>query len=109
MQVEIRRQGIAIDEETLAHLQKRLDFALGRLDHRVVRVEVNLADEGGQRSGTSQRCRILVHLKHLPDVVVEDHDAHLTVLIDRVVNRTGQVVRRELERRHTRGRKNGEE
>jgi ribosome-associated translation inhibitor RaiA len=109
MQVEIRRQGIAIDEETLAHLQRRLDFALGRLDHRVVRVEVHLADEGGQRSGTSQRCRILVHLKHLPDVVVEDHDAHLIVLIDRVVNRAGQVVRRELERRHARARKNAEE
>jgi ribosome-associated translation inhibitor RaiA len=109
MQVEIRRQGIAIDEETLSHLQKRLDFALGRLDHRVLRVEVHLADEGGQRSGTSHRCRILVHLKHLPDVMVEDHDAHLTALIDRAVNRAGQVVRRELERRNTRGRKNEEE
>jgi ribosome-associated translation inhibitor RaiA len=104
MQVEIRRQGIAIDEETLAHLQRRLDFAMGRLDHRVVRVEVFLVDEGGQRTGTSQRCRILVHLKHLPDVMVEDHDANLILLIDRTVNRAGQVVRRELDRRHSRTR-----
>jgi hypothetical protein len=29
-------------------------------------------------------------------------------LIDRVINRAGQVARRELERRHSRGRKNGE-
>jgi ribosome-associated translation inhibitor RaiA len=108
MQVEIRRQGIAIDEETFAHLQRRLDFALGRLDHRVTRVEVYLADEGGQRAGTSQRCRILVHLKHLPEVLVEDHDANLNMLIDRAVNRAGQVVRRELERRHSRARSSEE-
>ena len=102
MQVDIRRQGIELDEAMTAHLQRRLDFALGRLDHRVMRVEVHLAHENGQRGGVGDRCRILVHLKHLPDVVVEDHGDDLVALIDRTVNRAGQAVHRELDRRHSR-------
>ena len=44
-----------------------------------------------------------------PTRTAYDTDAHLVTLIDRVVNRAGQVVRRELERRHARGRKSAEE
>ena len=45
MQIDVRRQGIELDEAMTAHLERRLDFALGRLDHRVMRVEVHLAHE----------------------------------------------------------------
>jgi hypothetical protein len=104
MQLDIRRQGIEIDEELKARLLRRLDFALGRLGQHVMRVWVHLADENGPRGGIGKRCRILVRLQHLPDVLVEDRDADLNVLIDRTVNRAGLAARRELGRRLTRGR-----
>ncbi|MFO0927083.1 MAG: hypothetical protein U0736_08575 [Gemmataceae bacterium] len=104
MQVDIRRQGIEIDEEARARVERRLDFALGRMDRHVMRVWVHLADENGQRGGIDKRCRILVRLQHLPDVLIEDHDANLNCLIDRTVNRAGLAVRRELSRRLTRHR-----
>lgn len=102
MQFDIRRQGIDIDDDAKSRLARRLDFALGRLGQHVHRVWVHLADENGQRGGIDKRCRILVRLAHLPDVLVEDRDASLVVLIDRTVNRAGLAVRRELGRRHTR-------
>jgi hypothetical protein len=104
MQLDIRRQGIEIDEEAKARLLRRLDFALGRLGKHVTRVWVHLADMNGPRGGIDKRCRILVRLQHLPDVLVEDRDADLRVLIDRTVNRAGLAARRELSRRHSRGR-----
>jgi putative sigma-54 modulation protein len=104
MQIDIRRQGIEIDEEAKARLLRRLDFALGRLGQHIMRVWVHLADENGVRGGIGKRCRILVRLQHLPDVLVEDRDASLNVLIDRTVNRAGLATRRELNRRLTRGR-----
>ncbi len=101
MQLDIRRQGIEIDDEAKARLLRRLDFALGRLGRHVSRVWVHLADENGPRGGIGKRCRILVRLQHLPDVLVEDRDADLHVLIDRTVNRAGLAARRELDRRLT--------
>jgi hypothetical protein len=101
MQLDIRRQGIEIDDEAKARLLRRLDFALGRLGQHVTRVWVHLAEEGGPRGGIGKRCRILVRLQHLPDVLVEDRDADLNILIDRTVNRAGLAARRELGRRLT--------
>jgi ribosome-associated translation inhibitor RaiA len=101
MQLDIRRQGIEVNDETRARLDRRLAFALGRLGRHVHRVWVHLADENGHAGGVGKRCRILVRLQHLPDVLVEDRDADLNALIDRTVNRAGLAVRRELGRRHT--------
>lgn len=102
MQFDIRRQGIDIDDDAKARLERRLEFALGRLGRHVNRVWIYLADENGSRGSVDKRCRILVRLQHLPDVLIEDHDTSLLVLIDRSVNRAGLAVRRELGRRHTR-------
>lgn len=102
MQFDIRRQGIELDDEAKARLERRLDFALGRLGRHIMRVWVHMADENGPKGGVGKRCRILVRLQHLPDVLVEDRDADVNVLIDRTVNRTGLSVRRELDKRQQR-------
>jgi hypothetical protein len=104
MQIDVRRQGIELDNDGRARLMRRLEFALGRLGPHVSRVWVHLAGENGDRGGVGLRCRILVRLQHLPDVLVEDRDATLNALIDRTVNRAGLAARRELQRRLTRGR-----
>ena len=104
MQLDVRRQGIDIDETSRVRLARRVEFALGRLGRHVSRVWVHLADDHGPRGGSDMRCRVLVRLQHLPDVVIEDRDSDLNVAIDRAVNRAGLTVRRELSRRNCRGR-----
>lgn len=99
MHVEIRHQGIEINEATRARLHRRLEFALGRAEPHIARVWAHVAELNGPRGGIDKRCRILVRLQHLPDVMVEDNNADLNTAIDRAVNRAGLAVRRELERR----------
>ena len=102
MQLDIRRQGIDIDEASRDRLERRVEFALGRLGRHVSRVWVHLADDHGARGGSDKRCRVLVRLQHLPDVLIDDRDSDLNVVIDRAVNRAGLTVRRELSRRNSR-------
>ena len=102
MQLDVRRHGIDIDETSRDRLERRVEFALGRLGQHVSRVWVHLADAHGPRGGSDKRCRVLVRLQHLPDVLIEDHDSDLNVVIDRAVNRAGLTVRRELGRRNSR-------
>lgn len=102
MHLDIRRQGIDIDETSRDRLQRRVDFALGRLGKHVSRVWVHLASEDGGLAGIDKRCRVLVRMQHLPDVLIEDHDSDLNKVIDRAVNRAGLTVRREIGRRQSR-------
>jgi ribosome-associated translation inhibitor RaiA len=98
MNLDVRRQGIEINEEVREHLKRRLAFALGRFSQRVERVQVFLVEQNGPRGGIDKLCRILLRVRGLQDIVVEDRDAQLYPLIDRTINRMGQVVRRELGR-----------
>lgn len=95
MHVEIRHQGVELNDDTRERLQRRIDFALGRVGPRVERVWAHVVDTNG---GLDKRCRILVRLGQRHDVVVEDRSDDLNVAIDRAVNRAGQAVRRELGR-----------
>jgi hypothetical protein len=98
MNLDVRPQGIEIDEEVREHLKRRLEFVLGRFSRRVERIQVFLVEQNGPRGGIDKLCRILVRVRGLQHVVVEDRDANLVPLIDRTANRMGQVVRRELGR-----------
>ena len=53
MQLDVRRQGIDIDETSRDRLARRVEFALGRLGQHVSRVSVHLA-EGHKHHGGSE-------------------------------------------------------
>ncbi|MGL4551975.1 MAG: HPF/RaiA family ribosome-associated protein [Gemmataceae bacterium] len=101
MHVEIRHQGVELNEDTRTRLYKRLDFALGRVASRVARVWAHVHDRTESGGELMKRCRILVRLSNRPDVVVEDRSADLNTAIDRAINRAGMAVRRELDRGHS--------
>lgn len=98
MNLNIRQSGIEIPQEARERLEKRLHFALGRMSHRVRRIQVHLADENGPRGGIDKSCTVLVKLARGGEVVIADRDADLSALLDRAVNRAGQAVLRQMSR-----------
>jgi hypothetical protein len=95
MQLDIRRLGATFGEAARGRLERRLEFALGRVSHRLGRVWVHLSEP---REGL-KRIRVLARVRRVGDVLVEDQDGDLGVLIDRMARRAGQAVLRALTRR----------
>jgi hypothetical protein len=93
MQVEIRGQGVELNEVARGRLGRRMDFALGRLGAGVSRVWVFLAADG-----PSTRCRILVRLAGRPDVLAEEKDHSTSRAIERTVFKAGLAARKSLSR-----------
>ncbi len=91
MQVEIRGQGVELNEAARGRVGRRVDFALGRLGAGVSRVWIHLAD-----AGAAKRCRVLVRLAGRPDVLTEDTDTDLARAIERTVLKAGLAARRSL-------------
>jgi len=108
MQLEIRSQGLEIDQGLRGSIERRFRFVLGRFGTRIGRVMVYLADVNGPRGGLDKRCRIVVRLLRAGQVFVEDTDSDLGAVVDRATDRLGLSVRRELERRRERGSRRGE-
>ncbi len=102
MRLEVRSGDLNVAEGVKGSLERRLRFVLGRFGNQIGRVTVHLTEMNGSQVETGHRCRIVVHVGAAGRVLVEDTDTDLGAVVNRTVDRVGQVVLRELARRHER-------
>jgi len=101
MDLEIRGHNVAVTESIRDHIERRVDFALGRFHGRFSKVVVRLADVNGPKGGIDKRCRISVERDHARSIVVEHLDAQLESAVDQAVRRVGRVFKKELDKAHS--------
>lgn len=100
----IRKGRGRIPPALVAHVDRRLQFALSRFGSRIARATVALEDINGPRGGIDKACRIVVRLRSGGDVVAAVDDIDWHAAIDRATTRIGQSVAREVMRsREVRG------
>jgi putative sigma-54 modulation protein len=102
MQLEMRGVDFELDDELAGHIERRLQFALGRFAARIRRLTVQLADVNGPRGGIDKRCRIAVTLRPRGIVMVQSAGDDPFALVTHSAKRVRRAVRRELERRRGR-------
>lgn len=98
MKIHVRSKHFAVDEALRCHIERRLEFSLGRCSPRILRTTVQLLDLNGPRGGEDKACRIEVRLRPTGTLFVEDRDADLFAAVDRAADRTGRSVARALKR-----------
>jgi putative sigma-54 modulation protein len=99
--INIRLIGVELTAETRESLESRLAQALSCFGRRIQKVNAFFSDLNGPKGGVDKLCRVVVHLKRQPTLVIEDRDSELSHLIDRVIDRVGQTAARVLERRRS--------
>lgn len=103
MRIHVRSKQIKVDENLRAHIERRLEFSLGRFSPRILRATVQLTDVNGPRGGEDKLCRIEVRMQPTGTVFVEDRCADLVAAVDRSAERIGRSVARALERERALG------
>lgn len=106
MQIDIQTSRLTLLDDDRQRIERRAQFALGRMGARIRRVDVRVCDVNGPRGGVDKRCRVQVHLDSGPAVQIEDFDSDLADLVDRCFERAARVatnrVRLTQERRRLR-------
>jgi hypothetical protein len=98
MNIAIHSKKITLDQQEKSHLIRRVQFALGRFASRISNVSVKVSDLNGPRGGIDKRCRLAARVQGLGEVIVQDDDAELQPLVDRIAERMGHLIGRRLER-----------
>jgi putative sigma-54 modulation protein len=107
MLIQIRTHGVERSAELEAHIDRQLQFALGRFADQIRTIAVHLADLNGPRGGIDQECRLHVvpskrdGLDARGGLVIEELDRDIYAAIARASDRAGRAVSRHLSlRRH---------
>lgn len=107
MKIDIQALNVPLTSAEQGYIIRRLGFALSSHDEHIQRVSLRLSDINGPRGGNDQRCKVQVVLAHIPDIVIEDIEAEMSVAIDRAADRVGRTVARRLARHRDKGRSSG--
>jgi ribosome-associated translation inhibitor RaiA len=96
MKIDIRAKNIDLTPSLRRYVQRRIGFALSAREMQIQNVSIMLNDVNGPKGGNDKRCRILLRLVGLKDIVIEDVQAELRVAIDRAASRASHTVARRL-------------
>ena len=102
MKINIHCRGLRLTNDERAQVERRLGFAVGRFSPRVRKVAITFSDVNSTRGGLDKQCSIIAWLDGLEDLFVEDEDADLQALTDRVAERLGRLIGRRIEQQRYR-------
>lgn len=102
MRVQLRGRKIGVTPAIAEHVERRLDFALGRFSDRVSEVSVRFEDLNGPRGGESMACHMVTRLRTGGTVRIEERCHDLYSAVDRGADRLRHSVSRLLARRERR-------
>ena len=99
MKLTIRARHLELSPELRAQLQRRLNFALGRLATAIRAVDVTIVDTNGPRGGEDKQCRIQVRGPAMNEIVIEHVGTDVLSTVSLAAERAGRAVARSLGRR----------
>ena len=98
MRMMIHARKITLPQTLRDHVERRLNFALGRFGNRIDRVTVWLEDLNGPRGGIDKCCRIEACLPRSGKLQVEVTDAEIEPAVARAADRIARRVKDDLDR-----------
>jgi putative sigma-54 modulation protein len=98
MQIRLRTSRVTLDAATKAEVEQRIEVALRRFAPRLRLVDLQVADENGDRGGIDKRCVVALHLTRGAPVHVEARAAEVAVAADVALERAARVLARRIER-----------
>ena len=76
--------------------------SLARFGQRLKHVYLYIEDVNGPRGGVDKQCRCVLHLKHMPPVVIQDEGENLGALVYRVADRASYALSQAINRHNKR-------
>jgi ribosomal subunit interface protein len=98
MKIQLRSKQLEMSAEVLAHIERRLQFGLGRLSQHVHRVTVHIDDLNGPRGGVDKTCRVEVRLLPTGSVFACAKGTDIYTALDRAARRVARSVPRAIKR-----------
>lgn len=102
MKVDVRADPLVEAEFLRAHVERRLQSALGRFHPAITAVTVEVEDDNGPRGGVDKSCRITAFLTGLDSVHVKALAADIYDVVDRAAVRIERAVGRDLSKARAR-------
>lgn len=92
MLVTLRTQGVELNADLSREVQRRLEFALDRHQHRLTEVNVFISDLNGPRGGVDKLCQVTADLKGMAPLTILERSRNLLTGLTRAGRRLARRI-----------------
>ena len=94
MRVTIQSVGVDINSNLETKIQRELQFSLSRVESHIPAISIDLNRVSNIRNHCDIHSRLTLEVLIQPNVVIEDKQANLEYVIDRVLHKASRTVER---------------
>lgn len=102
MKLFVKGRGLKPTRSLRSYIERRVLFAMGRFADEIGNITVWIGDLNGPRGGVDKECKLQVALVAKGGLILCERDSDLYQAIDRVFDRAGHNISRQLDRRRQR-------
>lgn len=105
MKIDIQSHDFRLTESIREFIKKRIQLTLSSHFDQIKKITIRVSDINGHRNGIDKRCKVMISLPLLKEIVIDDVQDNLYRAIFLATERASRTVNRRLERLKTKKRK----
>lgn len=99
MELTITDLNVGLSNENLSRIQQKTRRMFNKISDSVKKINVTINDINGPRGGKDKNCRIIIHTKGIPDIVITDNQTSVMSAVNISLSRARTVLLRKVERK----------
>lgn len=99
MKLTIRTRHVVLTPELSSELRQRLERSFERIRPWIHAVDVAITDINGPKGGADKQCRLRIHGRSIPSIVIEHVGVDTLATVGLAADRAEQAVVRKMTRR----------
>lgn len=98
MELSITDLNVGLSNENLLRIRQKTRRMFGKICDRVKAINVTVDDINGPRGGKDKNCRIIIHTKGIPDIVITDNQKSVMSAVNISLSRARMALLRKVKR-----------
>ena len=99
MELTITDLNVGLSNENLSRIRQKTRRMFGKICDSVKAINVTIDDINGPKGGKDKNCRIIIHTKGIPDIVITDNQTSVMSAVNISLSRARMALLRKVKRK----------
>lgn len=99
MELTITDLNVGLSNENLTRIRQKTRRMFSKICDNVMAINVTIDDINGPKGGKDKNCRVIIHTKGMPDVVITDNQKSVMSAVNISLSRARMTLLRKVKRK----------
>jgi ribosome-associated translation inhibitor RaiA len=99
MELTITDLNIELDNQNKARIRQKVSRTFNKICDHIQKINLTINDINGPKGGKDKRCRIVIHTKGIPDIVITDSQKSIGSAVNIALTRARVTLLKKLKRK----------